>query len=125
MVAARRAVAGIFELAPAVDEVVTLQWDGRWWKRRAFEADATRLKELRADVALLLPNSFAAAWLVRRAVIPARWGYGSDLRRRLLSRAVRRPRGSLHQGAYYQHLTSALGIAQGPLEPAPRSRLGW
>ena len=118
IVAARRAVADVFTLAPSiVDEVVTLQWDGRWWRRRTFDADATRLRELRADVAILLPNSFATAWLVSRAVIPARWGYGADMRGRLLSRAVRRPRGSLHQGAYYQHLTSALGIASGPLEP--------
>ena len=35
----------------------------------------------------------------------------------LLSRAVPRPRGSLHQGAYYQHLTRALGFESGPLEP--------
>ena len=28
-----------------------------------------------------------------------------------------RPRGSLHQGAYYQHLTRALGFESGPLEP--------
>src|SRR5688572_2758381 len=118
IVAARHAVADVFRLAPAVvDEVVTLRWDGRWWKRGAFEADARLLRGLNADVAILLPNSFATAWLVKRAVIPGRWGYGSDMRKRLLSRAVRRPKGSVHQGAYYQHLTSALGIARGPLEP--------
>ena len=118
IVAARRAVADIFALAPGiVDEVVTLRWNGRWWKRGAFDADALLLSGLRADLAILLPNSFATAWLVKRARIPARWGYGSDMRRALLSRAVRRPGGSLHQGAYYQHLTSSLGIARGPLEP--------
>ncbi len=42
----------------------------------------------------------------------------SDMRTGLLSRAVRRPKGSLHQGAYYQHLMRALGIESGPLEPA-------
>jgi len=118
VVAARRAVADLFHLVPFVDEVVTLQWSGRWWQQRVFAADAGRLRRLGADLAILLPNSFAAAWLARRAAIPDRWGYSSDMRAGLLSRAVRRPEGSLHQGAYYQHLTRALGIESGPLEPA-------
>ncbi len=118
VVAARRAVADIFRLVPYVDELVTLQWSGRWWQRRVCAADAGRLRQLGADLAILLPNSFAAAWLASRAAIPDRWGYGSDMRAPLLSRAIRRPKGSLHQGAYYQHLTRALGIESGPLEPA-------
>lgn len=118
VVAARRAVADIFRLVPFVDEFVTLQWNGTWWQRRVFAADARRLRQLGADLTILLPNSFAAAWLARRAAIPDRWGYGSDIRSGLLSRVVRRPQGSLHQGAYYQHLTRALGIESGPLEPA-------
>ena len=118
IVAARRAVADIFRLVPFVDELVTLQWSGTWWQRRVLAADAGRLRQLGADLAILLPNSFAAAWLARRAAIPERWGYGSDMRAGLLSRVVRRPKGRLHQGAYYQHLTRALGIESGPLEPA-------
>jgi heptosyltransferase-2 len=118
VVAARRAVADLFRLVPFVDDIVTLQWTGRWWDRHTLAADAARLQELGAETAILLPNSFAAAWLIRRAAIPGRWGYASDLRSPLLSRAVRRPRGSLHQGAYYQHLTRALGVESGPLEPA-------
>ena len=115
-VAARRAVADIFRLVPFVDDLVTLQWSGGWWQRRLFAADARRLRQLGAGLAILLPNSFASAWLARGAAIPDRWGYGSDMRARLLSWAVRRPKGSLHQGAYYQHLTRALGIESGPLE---------
>ena len=117
VVAARRAVADVFHLVPFVDELVTLQWSGRWWHRRVFAADAGRLRQLGADLVILLPNSFAAAWLARRAAIPDRWGYSSDTRAGLLSRVVQRPKGSLHQGAYYQHLTRALGIESGPLEP--------
>lgn len=117
VVAARRAVADIFRLVPFVDELVTLQWSGTWWQRRVFAADAGRLRQPGADLAILLPNSFATAWLARQAAIPDRWGYSSDMRGPLLSLAVRRPRGSLHQGAYYQHLTRALGIESGPLEP--------
>jgi heptosyltransferase-2 len=116
-VAARRSVADMFALAPDADDVVTLGWSGRWWQRRAFQGDVTRLRELGADIAVLFPNSFATAWLVSQASVPARWGYATDFRRRLLSRAVRRPSGGRHQGAYYQHLTSALGFESGPMEP--------
>ncbi|MDA1185556.1 MAG: lipopolysaccharide heptosyltransferase II [Acidobacteria bacterium] len=118
VVAARRAVAEVFELVPSVDARVTLEWNGRWWQRRAFAADVSRVRQLGADLALLLPNSFAAAWLARRAAIPERWGYGSDMRGSLLSRAVSRPVHGMHQGAYYQYLTRELGIESGPLDPA-------
>jgi len=117
VIAVRRAVAELFRLVPLVDEVLTLEWSGRWWHREALAADAARLHETGAETAILLPNSFATAWLIRRAAIPARWGYASDLRSPLLSRAIPRPRRSLHQGAYYQHLTRALGFESGPLEP--------
>jgi heptosyltransferase-2 len=118
VVAARRAVADLFRLVPSVDEYVTLEWSGRWWHRHALASDAARLQDIGADTAILLPNSFATAWLIRRAAIPGRWGYASDMRAPLLSRAVRRPAGSVHQGAYYQHLTRELGFDSGPLEPA-------
>jgi heptosyltransferase II len=118
VIAARPAVADLFRLVPGVDEIVVLAWKGRWWNRAALGADAVALGSIGADVAILLPNSFATAWLVKRAAIPERWGYATEMRGRLLSRAVHRPRRSMHQGAYYQHLTSALGIPAGPLQPA-------
>ena len=118
VIAARPAVADLFRLVPGVDEIVPLTWKGRWWNRSALRADAVALGSIGADAAILLPNSFAAAWLVRRAAVPERWGYATDMRRRLLSRAIHRPRRSMHQGAYYQHLTSELGIPAGPLQPA-------
>jgi heptosyltransferase-2 len=117
VVAARRSVADLFRLVPSVDSVLTLRWDGRWWRRRAFEPDVRALREVGADAALVLPNSFASAWLVRQAGIAERWGYRSDLRGTVLSRAVRRPKRRVHQGAYYQHLTRALGFPSGPLQP--------
>src|SRR5947207_2839548 len=104
VVAARRSVADLFRLVPLVDQIIN--------------QDVEALRASGADVALLLPNSFASAWLVRRAGIAERWGYATDWRRSLLTCAVRRPRGSQHQGAYYQHLVGALGIEVGPLEPA-------
>ncbi len=117
-VAARRSVADLYRLVPSVSHVITMEWGGRWWRRRAFADDVERLRDAAADAALLLPNSFATAWLVKRAGIPQRWGYRSDMRGRLLTRAVPRPAGSRHQAAYYQHLTAALGMPAGPLEPA-------
>jgi heptosyltransferase-2 len=117
VVAARASVADLFALAPGIDEVVELQWNGRWSRRAEFRSDAARLGDVAADVAILLPNSFASAWLAKSARIPERWGFGTDLRGRLLTRPVRRPKGSVHQGAYYQHLTSSLGIAPGQLHP--------
>jgi heptosyltransferase II len=120
VIAARPAVADLFRLVPGVDEVVSLTWTGRWWNRSAIRDDAGRLGSVGADVAILLPNSFATAWLFRQAAIPEKWGYATDMRSPLLSRAIRRPRQSMHQGAYYQYLTSALGIPAGPLEPSVR-----
>ena len=104
VVAARRSVADLFRLVPGVDSVAT--------------GDPAGVRDAGASTAILLPNSFASAWLVKRSGVPARWGYAADLRSPLLTRAVRRPRTPLHQGAYYQHLVRELGIETGPLEPA-------
>ncbi len=117
VVAARGSVASLFELAPDVDGVVTLEWKGDWRERTGLSADVARLREVGADAAILLPNSFASAWLAWRARVPRRLGYAGDLRSWLLSRAVPKPGGSMHQGAYYQHLVRALGAPSGPLEP--------
>jgi heptosyltransferase II len=116
-VAARASVAPMFELAPGVDAVVTLRWKGRVFDRTGLRADAAALRDSRFDTAVLLPNSMASAWLVRHAGVPERWGYATDYRSPLLTRAVPRPKGSRHQARYYQHLTEALGVPPGPLEP--------
>jgi heptosyltransferase-2 len=117
VVAARRSVADVFRLSPAVDEVLTLGWGGRILRTRSLRADLAALRDAGAPIAILLPNSFASAWMVRRSGIEHRWGFASDFRAPLLSRAVRRPRRSMHQAAYYQHLVRELGIPSGPLEP--------
>jgi heptosyltransferase-2 len=113
-VAARRSVAEMFRLVPAVDEVVVFESDARWWRRSAFRADVAALA--RFDRAILLPNSVQAAWLVKSAGVAERWGYASDARTRLLTRAVPRVTGG-HQAEYYQRLTTALGYAPGSLVP--------
>jgi heptosyltransferase-2 len=70
------------------------------------------------DAVLLLPNSLQAALTAWRAGIPGRWGYRTDCRGPLLTRAVPVPPAEhLHQASYYQHLVKALGFPSGPLEP--------
>ena len=117
MVAARTSVSSLFRLVPGVDDVVTLEWRGGLLKRAAMRRDAARLRDSNIGTAILLTNSFATAWLVKKAGIAERWGYATDLRRALLTRAIDRPSYSVHQGAYYQYLTRELGISSGPLEP--------
>ena len=115
-IAARSSVAALFHLVPGVNDVVELRWRGSPLRRETLRDDVSRIAAVNADAALLLPNSFAAAWLVKQAAVPARWGYATDLRRPLLTRPVRRPRRSMHQGAYYQHLVGELGVPAGSLE---------
>jgi len=113
-VAGRVSIASLFRLVPEVDETITLQSDARWWRRSAFRDDAAALGGF--DVAILFPNSFQSAWLAQAAGVAERWGYTSDLRSRLLTRAIPRIKGG-HQAEYYQRLTAALGIDSGPCVP--------
>jgi heptosyltransferase-2 len=107
-VAARAPVAPLFHLVPAVDEVITI---GRNWAGGAAELAAGGF-----DAALLLPNSFHAALQAARARIAERWGYRTDWRGGLLTRAITPPFG-VHQVEYYRRLVKALGFPNGPAEP--------
>jgi lipopolysaccharide heptosyltransferase II len=95
-IAARAPIAPLFALVPDVDGVGAL--------------DDTY------DAAILLPNSFHSAWAAYRARVPERWGYRTDWRGGLLTRAIPPP-ARVHQMEYYQHLTRGLGFASGPREP--------
>ena len=113
-VAARHDVTEVFDMAPHVDGVLGLAWDGRWWRAAPFAADAGRLRSLRADLAVLLPNSFASAALAWCAGIPERVGYARDGRSWLLTRPVEPPETLLHQGEYYRYLVGAREAAAPP-----------
>ena len=129
-VAARPGIAPLFSMVPGVDEVVPLPGGSRvpWRWGRAWSLEARALADARADAVLLLPNSFRSAWIARRADIPERWGAASDLRGRLLTRAVPRPRlPNRHQSEYYGAIVSALGFEMQPGLPrvvAPASAVG-
>ncbi len=107
-VAARASVAPLLRMVPHVDAVVPLESGGSWRDGPRRAADIARLQEGRYDAALLLPNSFGSAWLVRQAGIPERWGYRRDMRGALLTRAPSPPRGAT-QARYYATLVEALG----------------
>ena len=119
-VAARAPVAPLYAMVPGVDSTVVLQARGSLLKRRTVREDLSLVEAARVELAILFPNSFAAAWMVHQAGVANRWGYASDWRRPLLTRAVRRPRRTLHQASYYQHLVRELGMPNGPLEPIIR-----
>ena len=108
-VAARSSIAPVLPLVAGVDEVVPLDASGGLRSAITASADARRLAGGRFDAAVLLPNSFAAALVARRAGIAERWGYRRDFRGRLLTRAIDPPKASMHHAEYYLALVSALG----------------
>jgi heptosyltransferase-2 len=67
-----------------------------------------------------MPTRRSAAVLLRAIVAAAgtaeRWGYRTDWRGMLLTRAIDSPAG-LHQIDYYRHLVQALGFPSGPAAP--------
>jgi heptosyltransferase-2 len=117
-VAARGGLAALFGAVPHVDAVISLDAAP---PRLSVAADAARLHEGAHDVALLFPNAFRAAFVAWRARIRERWGYATDRRGWLLTRRVDPPGDArIHQADYYRHLTSGLGIPQGPRHPVLR-----
>ena len=94
VVAGRSSTVPLFTMVPGVDEVVRLDSRGGIIGAISWAEDAAALRTARADLAILLPNSFRSAWTAHRAGIPERWGYAADLRTRLLTRAVPRLRGA-------------------------------
>ncbi|MBN2408716.1 MAG: lipopolysaccharide heptosyltransferase II, partial [Candidatus Aminicenantes bacterium] len=98
-------IAGVLPLPPVKDV-------------KSLQAAARQLKKGDFDTGILLTNSFGSALLFYLAGIPERWGYSTDGRKPLLTKAVRRmnadsPR---HQVHYYLDLVSRLGVTTGPPE---------
>jgi heptosyltransferase-2 len=76
-----------------------------------------KLKAESFDIGILLTNSFGSALLFSLAGIPQRWGYASDGRTLLLTKAVRNASrdAARHQVHYYLDLVSGLGLKPGPV----------
>jgi len=105
-VLARPWVADLYRAAPEVDEIIP---------SLGVRADVARLRG-RFDAAVLLPNSFAVALVAWGARIPERWGFATDGRRALLTRAPRVPaavRGR-SQVYYYRAMLDGLGFDTAP-----------
>jgi lipopolysaccharide heptosyltransferase II len=113
-VAGRPPVAALFEMVDDVDDVIVFEGRGGIGAVRVAARSARALRHGNFDAALLLPNSFVSAWIAFSAAIPERWGFRSDLRGPLLTRALARPAKNVHQATYYQTLASALGLVPGP-----------
>jgi heptosyltransferase-2 len=114
VVAARPAIAPLYSMVPDVNDTLVLDDGGGRATIRRARANSARLAAGGFDAALLLPNSFAAAWQARGAGIKERWGYARDVRGRLLTLAIPRLRRYGHQVEYYQALGTALGVPAGP-----------
>lgn len=100
-VLARRHLLPLLDLVPNLSTAV------------AAGDDATTLDALRQgsyEEAVLLPNSFRAAWLARRAGIARRWGYSGGFRRLLLAPTVPRPSVRRHQVEDYAELMAAMEV---------------
>ena len=108
-VAAVPAVAAVFREVTDVRPDEVIETGGS--SRQIVDA----LRSGHFDVAVLFPNSFRSAWLLRRAGVPARWGYGPSARGWLLTKRSERSRtrGGRHQADYYRGLVRGLGVSCG------------
>ena len=116
-VAARRPLAPFFSMVGDVNDVIPLEPRRQARGIAEWRALGAELRGKRFEAALLLPNSFHAALMARRAGIPERWGYRTEWRGPLLTRGVDRAPSGVHQVDYYQHLVHALGVPNGPVVP--------
>ena len=112
-VLARPWVAAVYEGERAVDRILILHGAPGVRDLRAKLRLAWELRRERFDLAIVLPNSFESALLLRLAGIPRRIGYARDGRSILLTQAVPTPEtGSIsrHQRFYYLELLRRAGI---------------
>jgi heptosyltransferase-2 len=114
VVAAQPAVASLFTMVPAVDEILSI---GRGARPVLFRARLSGRDAGGAASAILFPNSFRSALIAWRAGIGERSGYRTDLRGPLLTRSVDPPPPGTHQVDAYRRLVQHLGFESEPAEP--------
>jgi heptosyltransferase II len=81
---------------------------------------AGSLRGMRAEAAVLLPNSFESAFAARLWGARMRLGYDTDLRRAFLTHAVPLPSPRLHQVDEYRGLLESSGVRVPETDPAWR-----
>jgi lipopolysaccharide heptosyltransferase II len=89
---ARSHVAGLYRGQQFADRLLVVESAAGRGGLLAVERLAAALRRERFDVGIVLPNSFASAWLLWRAGAAERVGYARDGRGWLLTRAVALPR---------------------------------
>jgi heptosyltransferase-2 len=118
-------VADLYAGESSIDRVIPLQGGGGL---RDFGIKRNLIRRLRAeafDLAILLPNSFESAAIVRLAGVRRIVGYARDGRSLLLTDAIARPRpGDLpqHERYYYLELLQRAGLIDS-LPDVPEIRL--
>lgn len=105
---AHLAVAALPSIAPVFEEQTAARPQEIVAIDKRSETQALRAGQF--DAVLLLTNSFRSAWTARRAGAQERWGYSGSLRGPLLTAAVGRPAGEVHQTEYYLELVRRLGL---------------
>ncbi len=88
-VLARPRVAAILQHQPGIDQFIVCDDEGLHRGMAMFQL-ASDLRNQKFDAAYLLPNSFSSALMMFLAAIPERIGFATDLRKPLLTRAIRK-----------------------------------
>jgi heptosyltransferase-2 len=117
-------VAQLYGREPFCDELIPYEAPPGWRGAGRKWSIASSLRGRRFDAAVLLPNAFEAAALVRLAGIPTRIGYNSDGRGWLLTDAIAKPSKDqipVHQRFYYMELLKRARLIDGyPLDSSIR-----
>jgi heptosyltransferase-2 len=116
--AAHLTVAAVPGVAPIFREGNAVKPDAIIEMARRVDANAAMLEGGGFELGILFPNSFRAAWTLRRAQVPQRWGYATAARGWLLTRRSRpeKAHGVRHHSDYFRELVRGLGI---PCDEAP------
>ena len=119
-VVARGPVADLYEAVPWVDEVVVYRRPRGVSRLAAYTGLIRRLREVRADTAIILPRSFGSAWTALLSDARRRIGYVASGRSFLLTDPVERSPDlqQTHRVHYLQHLLTALGLEPIPEPPS-------
>ncbi|MBC7899013.1 MAG: lipopolysaccharide heptosyltransferase II [Saprospiraceae bacterium] len=97
---------GIFSNASFIDEIIVFN-QGKSRIGSVFD-QSKYLRDLKFDLAVLLPNSFRSALTAKLAFIPRRIGYNKDLRGLLLTDPIAVPewKNGRHEVFYYLNLVA-------------------
>jgi heptosyltransferase-2 len=117
-------VSEIYRHHPAVTRQIIYKPESEHRGLLGFSQFVRQLRAEQFDAALLLPNSFHAAWMAWLARIPLRIGYARDGRSLLLHDAIEPPlpAGYGHQVYYYLQLLFRAGLIDKP-QPVEEVRI--